>query len=457
MPDKFSELFDSFNRFKSIFKKTLLDNITETNEILESKIIPTRKSEELKKPKQQIDISWISSSLFKAIKGLSTLSILNFLGSDTLELFAAESVPVPSSYTNEDGTAFGEFTEAINEYESKEEGYKASWNRWAQGKDFKDMSVDEVIEQQNIAKRTNERTKIPGSKSRSSALGMYQVVGNTLEGLVKGKKIKGSDKFTEETQRKIGWELLIQAGFLSYVNGKMTEDHFIKNLRNVWTGLRTMPDRDIIALIRSMKAKFVKPKEVGNIDELFTFTSRTGDKAHFNKLNPTFRNKIIEIAKKYVKKYNSKVTINSAYRSADEQEHVQDVRGRSHNVENSWHMHGKAIDVPRETLIRLEPYLGEFGLVSGRTFGDPVHIQESGTIPPLVEAKQYEKQIEASITTPEKSSLLMPDIKPEQQQEEEIIVYNERKSSQSSTIMNNNNSNVIVYRIPDYDLEELYS
>lgn len=92
------------------------------------------------------------------------------------------------------------------------------------------MTVQEVLDyQKNMIK----------SGFQSSAVGKYQIINRTLEGLINAGAAKKNDIFNESTQDKLGETLLRQRGYDKYLSGKMSAERFANNLAMEWASLPT--------------------------------------------------------------------------------------------------------------------------------------------------------------------------------------------------------------------------
>ena len=93
---------------------------------------------------------------------------------------------------------------------------------------FTSMSVDEVIAWQN---------SYVAEGSPSSAVGRYQIINNTLSGLVDQLGLAGSEKFDEDMQDTMATALLERRGARDYVNNRISREQFAANLAKEWAAL----------------------------------------------------------------------------------------------------------------------------------------------------------------------------------------------------------------------------
>jgi muramidase (phage lysozyme) len=72
---------------------------------------------------------------------------------------------------------------------------------------------------------------------KSSAVGKYQIIKGTLEGLKKELGLKGDETFDEDLQDQLGVALLKRRGVDDFLSGKMTAEAFQANLAQEWAGI----------------------------------------------------------------------------------------------------------------------------------------------------------------------------------------------------------------------------
>lgn len=93
---------------------------------------------------------------------------------------------------------------------------------------FTDMTIGEVLKWQQ------ERVR---QGSPSSAVGRYQIISTTLEGLVRELDLEKSRKFDPATQDQMAIALLERRGAEKYVGGKLSNKQFAANLAKEWAAL----------------------------------------------------------------------------------------------------------------------------------------------------------------------------------------------------------------------------
>lgn len=71
----------------------------------------------------------------------------------------------------------------------------------------------------------------------SSAVGRYQIIDTTLDGLVRQLKIDANERFDQGLQDKMAIALLERRGARDYVNKELTQDEFAANLAKEWAAL----------------------------------------------------------------------------------------------------------------------------------------------------------------------------------------------------------------------------
>lgn len=94
--------------------------------------------------------------------------------------------------------------------------------------DFTDMPVKDVLQWQK---------EYVAQGSPSSAVGRYQFISGTLEGLVNQLGIHPEQKFDEPTQDALAIALLERRGSIEYVNEELSDKDFAANLAKEWAAL----------------------------------------------------------------------------------------------------------------------------------------------------------------------------------------------------------------------------
>jgi muramidase (phage lysozyme) len=107
------------------------------------------------------------------------------------------------------------------------------------------MTVGEVLEyQRNMLKQGHE----------STALGAYQFINPTLQGLVNDLKLDPNTPFNQQTQDWLGYQLLQKRGWNDYKTGKIDKDKFMDNLAGEWAALPLKTGKSAYEGVGSNKA-----------------------------------------------------------------------------------------------------------------------------------------------------------------------------------------------------------
>ncbi len=118
----------------------------------------------------------------------------------------------------------------VPEHKSGEAGgnYNAYFGHVKSSADFSVMTLDEVYAFQEDMLKTDPR---------SSAIGGYQFLRRTLQGLQKALSLPGSARFTPELQDRMAVELMIGRGYTAWWRGAMEDSEFAHNLAAEWASL----------------------------------------------------------------------------------------------------------------------------------------------------------------------------------------------------------------------------
>lgn len=113
-----------------------------------------------------------------------------------------------------------------------------------------------------------------------------------------------------------------------------------------------------------------------NPDDVLKFTSGTGSRDHFDKLEPAVKQAFLNMARDYNNLTGQKLQVNSAFRSLGEQAAVNPGANPKAAPGMSLHNQGRALDIQTEQADYLiaSGLLGKHGFKSGRAFNDPPHI-----------------------------------------------------------------------------------
>jgi len=129
------------------------------------------------------------------------------------------------------GESGGDYN-SMNQGGTKDKGIYGSGNSMRViGKNLTDMTVGEVLMRGATPSDSPEKRKKEGL---IFAAGRYQIVPDTLKGLVNAGVVSKGDKFDAATQDKLGKALLEDAGLASFKAGKMSAAQFQNNVSKVW-------------------------------------------------------------------------------------------------------------------------------------------------------------------------------------------------------------------------------
>ena len=76
---------------------------------------------------------------------------------------------------------------------------------------------------------------------QSTAVGKYQIIKGTLEGLVNKLNLDPSTKFNSATQDMLAAELIKEKGYDKYQSGALSKEQFLASLAHTWAGLPVGP------------------------------------------------------------------------------------------------------------------------------------------------------------------------------------------------------------------------
>jgi conjugal transfer mating pair stabilization protein TraG len=106
--------------------------------------------------------------------------------------------------------------------------YNAWYGNAAQDRvDLADLTIDQVRDLQADLVRANG----------GSAIGRYQLLDDTLDGLVDRMGLSGSDRFTPALQDRMALQLARDAGMDGWIGGRISDQQFAQNLSQIWAGL----------------------------------------------------------------------------------------------------------------------------------------------------------------------------------------------------------------------------
>jgi len=109
---------------------------------------------------------------------------------------------------------------------------RGNYNAWYRAADqhevqLAELTVDEVRALQQRLVRVNG----------GSAVGRYQIIDDTLDGLVARMGLSGKERFTPALQDRLAMHLAREAGLEAWLAGGLKDARFAANLARVWAGL----------------------------------------------------------------------------------------------------------------------------------------------------------------------------------------------------------------------------
>lgn len=119
------------------------------------------------------------------------------------------------------------------------------------------------------------------------------------------------------------------------------------------------------------------------LDELFTFTARTGSMFNFTKLDSTLQERMVAMATEFKKQFGQKIIITSAFRTFEDQMRIKNnpkaagANFLAATPGNSKHERGAAVDIniDQARLAESSGLLAKFGLQRRLGERDPMHIE----------------------------------------------------------------------------------
>ena len=155
------------------------------------------------------------------------------------------SVSPPLSQSSVSGGQVGALLDLIAGPESRG-NYNAWYGEAAQDRvDLSALTVDQVRDLQADLVRANG----------GSAIGRYQFLDDSLDGLVKRMGLSGNERFTPALQDRMAVQLARDAGMEDWIGGRISDERFAENLSQVWAGLpRDASNESYYAGIQSNRA-----------------------------------------------------------------------------------------------------------------------------------------------------------------------------------------------------------
>ena len=361
-------------------KRTLADRIDETNELVEKDV----KAKESHEDSMSSFLDLLTSPIGIILEGFATIwaggwVIDNMFGSDTLKPFG--DLLFPSGKVSKEVVGYGESgssTDAMKFFQKK------GWT--------KEQSAGIVGNLQTESGK-DMKTNASGDPNKfgvNQAYGIAQWHPDRQEMFKKvfNKDIREST-FMEQLEF-VNWELnntYKSAGkALKQTKDASKAAEIVDTLYEIpsktETGKHEQRKANALSLVSQ---KQEEPSNV-NIDDVLQFTARTGDISHFNRLQSSFKAKIIKLAESYKKETGKKLTINSAFRTPEEQ------IGAS-RAKRGKHMIGEAVDVPISCASVLSKYMKSLG-IDGQIHYEPIHyhIQTFGNLQNVTKATKEPKK-----------------------------------------------------------------
>jgi hypothetical protein len=144
------------------------------------------------------------------------------------------------------------------------------------GKKLTDMTVSEIMRRQ----AENNRYSGP-NKVGIFAAGRYQIIPDTLKGIVKSGAIKPSDKFDEKTQDKAGLQLIKESGIQPWAFDAESRSRFSSKELNIVEKARKTP----VSIIQSTQPTGVSGISQGSLPPLPQTNTLPG-KQHYGASRP---------------------------------------------------------------------------------------------------------------------------------------------------------------------------
>ena len=170
-------------------------------------------------------VAWAYSQVKRAPANQPILTTLKNSVSSTGALFGPFQPYGPQMPVNKNKLSATELLNLIGQIEGK-----GNYNIVFGGKTppLTSMSIKEVYAYQDAMRK---------SGLRSTAVGKYQFIQKTLKEVVADLKYPETQIFTAQVQDTLALDLLNARGFQNYLNGKLSEASFLKNLAMEWASI----------------------------------------------------------------------------------------------------------------------------------------------------------------------------------------------------------------------------
>ena len=128
---------------------------------------------------------------------------------------------------------------------------RGNYNAWYRAAHQRDLQLAELT----VAEvRALQRRLV--RKNGGSAIGRYQIIDDTLDGLIVGMGLRGNERFTPALQDRMAMHLAREAGLEAWLEGALSDEGFAAHLARVWAGLpRDHSDRSLYAGIQGNRAR----------------------------------------------------------------------------------------------------------------------------------------------------------------------------------------------------------
>ena len=156
---------------------------------------------------------------------LRTIGAYNRANTGGAPVFPPLSPPLSQSSVS--GGTSGALLDLIAAPESSG-NYNAWYGHAGQDRvDLARLSVDDIRDLQADLVRANG----------GSAIGRYQLLDDTVDGLIDRLGLTGNERFTPALQDRMALELARDAGMEAWVDGRISDARFAGNLAEIWAGL----------------------------------------------------------------------------------------------------------------------------------------------------------------------------------------------------------------------------
>lgn len=407
----------------------------------------------------------------ESFKGFNLSSLLKGVEFGVTPKMREEMLISQQTFTS--GPAFEEFKEVVRQHESQVKGYKASYNNWFGDKDPTAFKIGEILNIQTDALASNPKCiqrdsrgniikDSRGNVLKSSAIGLYQFTRDTIKFAVDNKIVSKEEYFSPDVQDRIAKFLLKTAGLDRYVKNPETEKEFIKNISARWqwfvnhTDIARKLRRDELKKNKENKQRVTN--EISNlqkqdIKKYISFIGRQSLQDEFNRLDPNFKQKIIDLSRDYYEMTGKRLSIQSAYRT---EEHNIKVGG----AKESRHLRGRAIDLLKEEDAR---FLQKTGLLKKHgleSLGLKSNIEWKKEIPHIQEISTSSKPVKNQPTVQKLSKLSDIEKSSRSQEEhssnEQQQVYISYMNDNYKNIVNNINGMHVIHDDPLINYDSIF-